>query len=96
MFGQTVERKDRAQHRHFWRGGGTQVKIHIERMTTYAYKSTQMHIRISRNYIALECAFLFNETLFQRDEVLSADFNMDGSKIISCGMDHRYFFKPRI
>ena len=26
MFGQTVERKDRAQHRHFWRGGGTQVK----------------------------------------------------------------------
>ena len=49
MFGQTLERKDRAQHRHFWRGGGTQVKIHIERMNNLClHVHTDAHVDIDK------------------------------------------------
>ena len=49
MFGQTVERKDRAQHRHFWRGGGTQVKIHIKRMNNFCIQvHTNAHVDIDK------------------------------------------------
>ena len=41
MCGQTVERKDRAQHRHFWRGGGTQVKQHVK---TQVHKNAHVDI----------------------------------------------------
>ena len=49
MFGQTLERKDRAQHRHFWRGGGTQVKIHIKRMNNLClHVHTNAHVDINK------------------------------------------------
>ena len=49
MFGQTVERKDRAQHRHFWRCGGTQVKIHIKRMNNFCLQvHTNAHVDIDK------------------------------------------------
>ena len=53
MFGQTVERKDRAQHRHFWRGGGTQVRKHIKRMNNSLQVHTNVHVDCGHRQITL-------------------------------------------